>query len=117
MGGGVAGDSTPGLLPEAWSPEADARRSRSKGSQQPVRPHVRRGGDPRLQNAFKAALKGPRSVRRLRKKRAMFSISVAKYRPHRLHRLQCGSLQSFLAGEVAHMEPWSGCILGLQQPL
>src|SRR5215204_4596368 len=90
----------PRLLPEAWSPEADARRSRSKGSQQPVRPHIRRGGDPRLQNAFKAALKGPRSVRRPRKKRAMFSISVAKYRPHRLHRLQCGSLQSFLAGDA-----------------
>ena len=40
MRGRVVGDSTPGLLSEAWSPETDARRSRSKGSQQPVRPHV-----------------------------------------------------------------------------
>ena len=30
--------SHPGLLPEAWSPEADVRTSRFKGSQQPVRP-------------------------------------------------------------------------------
>src|SRR5215203_7047533 len=49
---------------------------------------------------FEASLKGPQSVRRPRKKRAMFSISVAKYRPHRPHRLQCGSLQSFLAGDA-----------------
>ena len=40
-------------------------------------PTVRRGGDPRLQNAFKAALKVSRSVSRPRKKRAMFSVSVA----------------------------------------
>ena len=29
--------------------------------------------------------------------RAMFSMSVAKYRPHRPHRLHCVHLQDFLA--------------------
>jgi hypothetical protein len=43
------------------------------------------------------ALMGPRSVRRPRKKRAMYSISVAKYRPHRPHRYECSDLQDFLA--------------------
>jgi hypothetical protein len=48
-------------------------------------------------------LKGPRSVRRPRKKkRAMFSISFAKYRPHRPHRLECGRLQGFLAVGTKH---------------
>jgi hypothetical protein len=37
----VAGDSTPGLLPEARSPDADARRSRFEGSQHLVRAHGR----------------------------------------------------------------------------
>jgi hypothetical protein len=56
-------------------------------------------------NAFKAALKGPQSVRRSRRKRAMFSISVAKYRPHRPHRLECGRLQGFLAVGTKHHLP------------
>jgi hypothetical protein len=40
-------------------PDADARRSRFESSQHPVRPHVRRGGDPRLQRAFEAATRIP----------------------------------------------------------
>src|SRR5215217_8875557 len=35
----------------------------------------------------------------------MYSISVAQYRPHRPHRLQCGRLQGILAVGTKHCLP------------
>jgi hypothetical protein len=58
----------------------------------------------RVQGGFE----GPRSVRRLQKKRAMFSISVAKYRPHRPYPHQCGGLQDFLAVCIYRHHPRRG---------
>jgi len=58
-GGGVAGVTTTGLLPEARSPEADARRSRFEGLYHLGRLHGAVSIRSSATRAFKAALRTP----------------------------------------------------------